>query len=214
MSHFRPYYLHSLYLLPSLTSSYLFELTASLDYIANDEALARYLQYGSDDENKNNNNNHLSTQLSEILVEGEFCDSESEEEYEESEGESGDDSVDDKYEQRERSSMNETVTRRSTNTRFEATQVAPQGLHSAQITDAELLADALREANSVFDGECAGQIASNQHFFVNLPFPIGGTREAGTAIFDLEDERVPRLSELIRHTLHKLSFVAGGKKVK
>lgn len=105
------------------------------------------------------------------------------------------------------------MSRKSTNTRFVATQVAPQGLHTAHITDAALLADALREANSVFDGECAGQIATNQHFFVNLPFPIGGTREAGTTIFDLEDARIPRLSELIRHTLHKLSFVAGGKKV-
>lgn len=32
-------------------------------------------------------------------------------------------------------------------------------------------------------------------------------------IFDLDNERIPRMSELIRHSLHKLSFVAGGKKV-
>ena len=188
------------------------------DYIASDEALARYLQYGSDDEgnvNKSNNNNNPSQSKPE--EEEELSDSESEGEFEESEDESDEGSAvgkeyDPSYDQRERPT-NATITRKSTNARFVPTQTAPQGLHEARITDTALLEDSLREANSVFDGECAGQIATNQHFFINFPFPIGGTRESGTTIFDLEDARIARLSELIRHTLRKLSFVAGGKKV-
>lgn len=102
---------------------------------------------------------------------------------------------------------------KATNTRFVPTLVAPQGLHVVQMADDVIVADALKEAYAVFDDDCKGQIATNQHFFINLPFPIGGTREAGTALLGLDDARIPRLSELIHLALRKLSFCGGNKKV-
>jgi hypothetical protein len=68
----------------------------------------------------------------------------------------------------------------------------------------ELLDRALKEAESVFSQECKGQIASNQHFFVNLPFPLTGTRECNTPLFDVNDERVSDISKLAKVAMQQV----------
>jgi hypothetical protein len=92
------------------------------------------------------------------------------------------------------------------------TLVAPKGLTITSLIDgaavtSETIDEALQQANSVFDGECECQIASNQHFFINLPFPLTLlTRTADTPTFKIEDERVSKIVALFRAAMHKFSI--------
>lgn len=73
---------------------------------------------------------------------------------------------------------------------------APQGLVTTQLEDQELVQRAAEEVMHLMSTKCRDQIASNkvckysgsltndlQHFFINLPFPLGGFREDFTPLF-------------------------------
>jgi len=64
--------------------------------------------------------------------------------------------------------------------------------------DSNQIAPALGQADAIFASVCAHQIASSQRFFVNLPFPLSGVREAGTPVYSWHDDRVTALLEVIR----------------
>lgn len=77
--------------------------------------------------------------------------------------------------------------------------VGPQpsvpGLSFGTVDDG-LVATALSEANAIFT--CCTQIASNQKFFLNLPFPLSGEREAGTPVLPWGDSRVAAIEQVVR----------------
>ncbi len=55
--------------------------------------------------------------------------------------------------------------------------------------------------------ELSGQIASNQHCFVSLPFPLGsGNREASTPTFAWDDGRVVAIAGVVDEALVQLGF--------
>jgi hypothetical protein len=71
----------------------------------------------------------------------------------------------------------------------------------------------VREVEEILRGECSNQIASNQHFFLNLPFPLCHARyasfslrilflshvmrESNTPTFAYDSQRVTALSKLV-----------------
>lgn len=80
------------------------------------------------------------------------------------------------------------------------TDEPPEGLTLVQLSDEHLLQQARREVDNMMATHCAGQIASNRHFFVHLPFPLGGTREDDTPLFPFGSKKGmtdPNLSILI-----------------
>lgn len=189
------------------------------EQIANDEALARYLQYGSGGEEEEEDELSPDPQddLQGYSTSSEY--SEDEEESEESDEEHYQKHTEDDEEGESRYEMAaqpSSASRKPSSVpkNLTSTMNPPEGLYATKIDNMDMVAAALREADAIFDDECAGQIATNQHFFVNLPFPIGGgVREAHTALFELGNPKIPQLSGLIRESLVKLSPHAGGTKV-
>eukprot|EP00927_Polykrikos_kofoidii_P054355 TRINITY_DN48781_c0_g1_i1.p1 TRINITY_DN48781_c0_g1~~TRINITY_DN48781_c0_g1_i1.p1 ORF type:complete len:872 (+),score=96.22 TRINITY_DN48781_c0_g1_i1:48-2663(+) len=72
------------------------------------------------------------------------------------------------------------------------------GLSLSSVSD-ELWKPALNEANVIFKHFCCEQFGSNQKFFLNLPFPLSGDRELGTAIFRYGDDRVTQIEKIVRY---------------
>ena len=64
--------------------------------------------------------------------------------------------------------------------------------------DPKQIAPALGQADAIFASACAHLIASSQRFFVNLPFPLSGVREAGMPVYSWHDDRFAALAEVIR----------------
>lgn len=88
--------------------------------------------------------------------------------------------------------------------RYERTTEVPAGLTFGRVVDLAGCQAALAEAEAIFaDPTAAGvasQIASNRHFFVNLPFPLVHevAREDTTPTLSWEDERIVSLTRLVR----------------
>lgn len=73
----------------------------------------------------------------------------------------------------------------------------PNGFDSYQLEDVQLLKDCEKEVEDILACELSNQIASNQHFFLNLPFPLSHSREANTPSFAYTSTRVPALARLV-----------------
>lgn len=88
--------------------------------------------------------------------------------------------------------------------RYVRTTEVPVGLTLGRVADLGGCRAALAEVEAVLaDPTAAGvasQIASNRHFFVNLPFPLAHevAREETTPTFSWEDERIASLTRLLR----------------
>ncbi len=83
---------------------------------------------------------------------------------------------------------------------------APNGLTVLQLQSAGL-DKARNEAEEILRNELSGQIASNQHCFINLPFPLtSGNREAVTPTFAWSDSRVAALAAVVEEAFVQLGF--------
>lgn len=89
-------------------------------------------------------------------------------------------------------------------TRVERVMTVPQGLRVIRLQDQAKLSQALREVLDVFEKEVKGQIANNQHFFIQHPFPLHGSREANTPLFPFGSERLKTVCELVAETMQLL----------
>lgn len=106
---------------------------------------------------------------------------------------------------------------------------APEQVSGESAVDvAALLTAARDEAEGIINTHCEGQLARNQHFFVQLPFPLSrnasekdesdtvatwrahhdgySARERDTPLFDLEDARVASVVALVRLTMASFAY--------
>ena len=84
--------------------------------------------------------------------------------------------------------------------------VQPNGLTVIELHSA-LLPRAREQVEQILAHELKGQIASNQHCFINLPFPLASSnREAATPTFSWADERVAAIAAVVDEALVQLGF--------
>ncbi len=80
-----------------------------------------------------------------------------------------------------------------------STDKAPNGLFETCLDDSQLLLEKAKdEVENLLKTVLFGQIASNQHCYVNLPHPLSAVnnREAGVPCLSWGDERVARIEEV------------------
>lgn len=85
---------------------------------------------------------------------------------------------------------------------------APNGLFETQVSG-PLLDEAREEVEKLVATILAGQIASNQHLYVNLPHPLAAPcqREVGVPVLEWGDSRVSAIESLFVVALRQLGVV-------
>lgn len=87
-------------------------------------------------------------------------------------------------------------------------ETPPNGLRQTHLKDTHALEAALRDVESLLSKELKGQIASNQHCYVNLPHPltVHNFRESHVPLFAWGEERVAGIEALFSAAVREMGY--------
>lgn len=86
------------------------------------------------------------------------------------------------------------------------TERCPNGLFESSVTDLSLVEEAKSEVELLLKTVLLGQIASNQHLYVNLPHPLAAAnnREAAVPCLSWGDQRIASIEKLFHLAMQVL----------
>lgn len=88
------------------------------------------------------------------------------------------------------------------------TTTPPRGLKQVTLSNSQVLAAALADVESLLSVELRGQIASNQHCYVNLPHPltVHNFREAFVPLFEWGNDRIRGVEALFDAVMEEMKL--------